>query len=241
MRYWIFVPHALAMAISPDSFAGYHLVNLCLFWGMMVAFYAVLRQLRVAPWLAFLVTILFLAYPVNSRLMSIRSIAMTYGKLSLLAAVALSLDCRENPSRLKLLGVWLALLFNVGSYEIALVIILVMPLLWWWPAPGRRWRKLNLTVVWYLAPAVKAAYVLLLLMFNRFFYGVLAHHRLRRQRSHHAGPAGERFGARSQRLSPGILRRLGGGAAGRQPERPDRVDRRDVSSGRRRRRISGAN
>ncbi|MYD11951.1 MAG: hypothetical protein F4X02_18130 [Chloroflexi bacterium] len=171
-RFWIFVPHALAMAISPDAFAGYHLVNLCLFWCMMAAFYAVLRQLRAPAWLAFLVTILFLVYPVNSRLMSIRSIAMTFGKVSLLAAIALILDCRKNPSRLKLLGVWLALLFNVGSYEIALVIILVAPLLWWWQAPRSRWRNINLTVVWYLAPVAKAAHLLLLLMDGRFFYGV---------------------------------------------------------------------
>lgn len=170
VRFWIFVPHALAMAISPDSFAGYHLVNLLLFWGMMVAFYAVMSQLGAPPWLAFLTTILFIVYPVNSGLMSIRSIVMTYGKLGLLAAAFLILACRENPSRLRLLGVWLALLFNVGSYEIALAIILVVPLLWW-REPRRLWRNINLTAIWYLVPIAKAAHVLLMLLDRRFFYG----------------------------------------------------------------------
>lgn len=172
IRFWIFVPHALAMTISPDSFAGYHLVNLFLFWGMMLAFYALMRQLGAPPWLAFLGTILFLVYPVNSRLMSIRSIAMTYGKLGLLAAMTFILAYRQNPSRLRLLGVWLGLLFNVGSYEIALVIIMAAPLLWWWRAPRRAWRNINLTVIWYLVPIAKAAHVLLLLMDGRFFYGL---------------------------------------------------------------------
>ncbi len=171
VRFWILVPHVAAMAISPDSFAGYHLVNLFLFWAMMVAFYAIMRQLGAPPWLAFLAAILFLVYPVNSRLMSIRSIGMTFGKLSLLAAVFLILECRENPSRLRLLGVWLALLFNVGTYETALVIVLVIPLLWWWREPRRLWRNINLTAIWYLVPIAKAAHILLMLLEDRFFYG----------------------------------------------------------------------
>lgn len=171
VRFWFIVPHALAIALSPDSFAGFHLVNFFLIWGTLIAFYAILRQLEAPPWLAFLATILFLIYPVNSRLMSLRSIVMTYGKLSLFAAFYLMLDSRERLSRLRLLGVWLALLFNVGSYEIALVIIVVAPLLWWWREPRRYWRNINLTAIWYLVPLAKAAHILLMLMDRRFFYG----------------------------------------------------------------------
>ena len=171
VRFWVLVPHVAAMTISPDSFVGYHLVNLFLFWGMMVAFYAIMRQLGAPPWLAFLAAILFLVYPVNSRLMSIRSFRATFGKLSLLAGIAFILECRENPSRLRLLGVWLGLLFNVGTYESALVIILVTPLLWWWREPRQIWSNINLTAIWYLVPIAKAAHILLMLLDKRFFYG----------------------------------------------------------------------
>ena len=52
-----------------------------------------------------------------------------------------------------------------------MVVILVIPLLWWWRAPRRLWRNLNLTAIWYLVPIAKTAHVLLFLMGNRFFYG----------------------------------------------------------------------
>ena len=171
VRFWLLAPHALATAISPNSFAGYHLVNFFMFWATLTLFYAILRQLRVPPWLAFLATILFLFYPVNARLTSIRAISITFTRLSLLTAVYLILACRENLSRTRLLGVWLALLFNVGSYEIGMAIILIMPLLWWWREPRRIWRNLNLTAIWYLVPIAKTAHLLLLLMGNRSFYG----------------------------------------------------------------------
>ena len=170
-RFWILVPNVLATIISPNSFAGYHFVNLSMFCGMMVFFYAILRQLQAPPLLAFLATFLFLVYPVNSGLMSVRSITHTFNKLSLLIAVFLVLDCRENSSRLHMLGIWLALLFNVGSYEIALVIILASPILWWWSKPKLLWRNVNLTVIWYLFPAAKVAYLLLLTLNLRAFYG----------------------------------------------------------------------
>ena len=170
-RFWILVPHTLASVISPDSFAGYHLVNLFMLSGMLVFFYAIQRQLKVPPWLAFLATVLFLVYPVNSSLMSSRSFPHTFSKLSLLAAVFFMLDCRENSSRRHLLGIWLALLFNVGSYEMALVIILIIPLLWWWGHPIRIWRNVNLTLIWYLFPASKVAYVLLRAISDRSYYG----------------------------------------------------------------------
>ena len=170
-RFWLLVPHALAFAISPNSFAGYHLVNLLMFCGMLVLFYAILRQLRVPPWLAFLAAILFLVYPVNSSLMSLRSIVMTLSKLSLLAAIYIILDCRENFSRWGLLGIWLALLLNLGTYEIAFVIILIVPLLWWRREPTQMWRNINLTLIWFLVPTVKAAHILLLIVSKSNFYG----------------------------------------------------------------------
>lgn len=170
-RFWLLVPGALASAISPDSFAGFHIVNRLMFWGMMLFFYAILRQLRLPAWLAFLAAVLFLVYPANSGLMSLRSIFMTFGKLSLLAAVYLVLECRGKPSRARLLGIWLMLLLNLGSQEHGLVIILIVPLLWW-RRSERFWPSFNLALIWYLAPVAKAAHIALVFFGGRNFYGL---------------------------------------------------------------------
>ena len=170
-RFWLLVPNALAMRINHGSFAGYHIVNLLMFWGKIVFLYGIFRKLKVAPHFAFLTTILCLVYPVNSHLMSLRSFAHTFNKLALFAAVYLVLNCRENPSRLKLLGIWLGLLFNVATRETAYVIILVIPLIWWLRGPRRDWSNVNLTVIWYLAPVLKGAYLILLIVNDRDYYG----------------------------------------------------------------------
>ena len=161
------------MHINRGSFAGYHILNLLMFWGQLVFLYGIFRKLKVAPLFAFLTVILFLVYPVNSGLMSLRSFPMTFSKLSLLAAVYLALEIRNNPSRLNLLGVFLALLLNVGSNEIAYAVIAVIPLLWWWRNPRLTWttENVNLSVIWYLAPMLKSFILLLLELSDRQYYG----------------------------------------------------------------------
>ena len=94
-RFWVLVPHALAFLISSDSFVGYHLVHFLTFVGKMILLYGVLSQLEISPSYSFLIAILFMVYPVNSALMSLRSLPMNFSVLSLLAAVYFALDyCR---------------------------------------------------------------------------------------------------------------------------------------------------
>ena len=95
---------------------------------------------------------------------------MQFSMIALLAAVYLMLEYIKSPSRLRLLGVWLGLLFNVGSYESAYVIILVIPLLWWLRDRQPNWKNIKLTAIWYVFPALKAVYMLLLVSANQFFY-----------------------------------------------------------------------
>ena len=170
IRFWILIPHTLAYLISSDSFIGYHLVNLVMFWGKLVLLYSILRQLKAAPLYAFLMTMLFMVYPVNSDLMSLRSLPMQFSMVSLLAAVYLALDYQKHPSRLRLLGIWLGLTFNVASNESAYVIILVIPLIWWLRCRKLTWKNFNLTAIWYTFPACKAAYLLLLVSYSWSFY-----------------------------------------------------------------------
>ena len=169
-RFFVVVPHTLAYLISSDSFLGYHLVHLLLHTSKLVIFYGILRQLRLSPLYAFLITVLVLVYPVNSALMSLRSLPMNFSMMSLLAAVYIVMDYIRRPRRLALLGLWLALLFNVASNESGYAVILILPLLWWLRCRKQVWRNLSLTVIWYLAPAFKIAYILLLMLSGREYY-----------------------------------------------------------------------
>ena len=170
IRFWLLIPHTLAYLISSDSFIGYHLVNLVMFWGKLILLYGILRQLKAAPLYAFLMTMLFMVYPVNSGLMSLRSLSIQFSMISLLAAVYLALDYQKHPSRLRLLGIWLGLIFNVASSESAYAMILIIPLIWWLRCRSLTWRNFNLTAIWYTFPACKAAYLLLLVSHSWSFY-----------------------------------------------------------------------
>lgn len=167
-RFWVAVPHLLATIISPDSFVGFHVTHLLIIWGKLVLLYGILRKLKFSSLFAFLATMLFMLYPVNTALLSLRSLPNQFSIMSLLAAGYLILDYRGNPTRLKLLGIWLALTFNVVTNETAYALILVAPTLW----IRRRvaWQAANLSLIWYLLPAGKIAHLLLLSSLNQPFY-----------------------------------------------------------------------
>ncbi len=169
-RPFVMVPHTLAYLISSESFIGHHLVNFLLYSGEMALLYIILRQLGVAPFYAFLTTILFMFYPVNDALMTLRRLPNNFSEMTLLLAVALFLDYIKSPRRLTLLGMWLALLYSVNSNETGFALIAIAPALLWLRDRRIRWRNVNLSAIWYIVPAFKLAYVVLLLATGRDFY-----------------------------------------------------------------------
>ncbi len=172
-RFWHIAPDFLARVISADSFVGYHSLYLLLHWGTSVFIYTIARRLTVAPIYAFIVTMLVMVYPVNTHLMSLRSTPHAFSKFALFGSIYFALECRENASSLRLLGLWLALFFNVASYENAFAIILLVPILWWWRSPRLNWRNVNLSVIWYLMPGAQIIYIMLLSNAGRKFYGAV--------------------------------------------------------------------
>ena len=169
-RLIVTLPHTLAYLISSESFLGYHIVNFLFYTLEMLFLYGILRLLGVAPLYAFLMTILFLVYPVNSSLMTLRRLPKNFSVMTILLATLLMLDYCRRPRRLALLGVWLALTYSVYTNETGFAVILFVPLLWWLRNGSWDWRKVNLTASWYLVPAFKVAYFVLLLLTNREFY-----------------------------------------------------------------------
>ncbi len=169
-RFFVAIPHTLAYLISSESFFGYHLVNFSLYTLEMALLYGILRRLGIVPAYAFLMTALFLVYPVNSALMTTRRLPKNFSVMTLLLATYCMLAYCQKPQRLTLLGVWLALMYSVNSNETGFAVILFVPLLWWLRPRAWSARNLTLTVSWYLAPAFKIGYFILLLLTNRDFY-----------------------------------------------------------------------
>lgn len=92
--------------------------------------------------------------------------------LTLLAAINLALDVLRKPGRLRLLGIWLALLLTLNIREHAFAIILVIPLLWLLRRPRYTWQNVHMIAIWYLAPAFKIVYLLVLAWGGLRFYGI---------------------------------------------------------------------
>ena len=169
-RYWMMLSHATAYLVDSESFFGLNALFALYLWGKLVLFYSILRHLGVRRLFAFLITMLFGVYPVDSGLMYLRSITLQFSVLSMLTAVYLALRYRQRPTRYYLAGLLAMLLACVGSYEAQYALLLVLPLLWWYRAGEVRWREFNLTVLWYLAPALKLTYLALLALTKRGFY-----------------------------------------------------------------------
>lgn len=170
LRPTVLTSQTIADILTKDSFVGFNLVYALLLWARPVMLYSILRQFNVRHLHAFLVAMIFLAYPVNARLMSLQSINVQFSYVSLLTATYLVFRYAVNPSRPILLCTWLALGLCVGAYETAFALIFVAPLLWWFRDRKMKWHNLNLTFIWYIVPAAKAAYIFLLLSTRRAFY-----------------------------------------------------------------------
>jgi len=169
-RLFVIVPHTLAHILTPNSFLGYNLIHMMMFLGKSLFLYGILRKIGLPLLLAFLVSALFMVYPVNSAIMSLRSFPMQFSAVSLLLAGYLILQVREHPSRLGIIGVWLALLFSVGSNESGYLIILIAPLFWLILERRVNWKTINLTAIWLIMPAVRLAFTYGLLATARGFY-----------------------------------------------------------------------
>ena len=170
-RFWTLMLYPLANVSDANPILFYHHLHIFLATSKLVLLYGIVRKFGVAPLYAFLFTMLSMVYPVNTFLMSSRSATITFSVSALFAAVYLTLLFMEKPSRLRLLGILLALFFNVGSYENAYMIIVIAPILWFWRSPRWTGHNFNLTVIWYLMPAAKLTYLFILANAGRRFYG----------------------------------------------------------------------
>ncbi|MCY4018701.1 MAG: hypothetical protein OXG39_04780 [Chloroflexi bacterium] len=169
-RFSFLWPSAIGNLLNSESFSGHNTLYALFLWGKLAIFYGIMRCCGVRRLYAYLITMLFGVYPVDSNLMNLRSIALQFSIVNLLAAIYLVLHYLKNPTRTRLAGVLLALAISIGAYEAQYALILVFPLLWWRRIRVPAWREINLTIIWYLAPALKLTYLVLLVLTGRGFY-----------------------------------------------------------------------
>ncbi len=169
-RWWIISPNAAAYLIDSETFLGYNAFFALMLWGKLALFYGILRHYRLRSWQAYLLTLLFAVYPVDSGLLYLRAIPVQFNALTLLAALYLALQYRRRPMRSYLAGTFAMMALCVGTYEAQYALILTLPLLWIRHLRRPGWPAVNLTIIWYLLPALKLAYISLLAMTGRSFY-----------------------------------------------------------------------
>ncbi len=170
LRPFVLVASTISIMISSESFVGFNLVYALLLWARPVLIYSILRQVGVRRSYSFVIALLSIVYPVDARSMSLQSLNLQFSFVSFLTAVGLTLRYTSKPSRLILIGIWLALILCVGSYEGAYGLIVAMPLLWWYRIRNKSWQNLNLTFIWYIVPVLKLVYLLFLIFAARSFY-----------------------------------------------------------------------
>ena len=150
-RFWVMVPHLLATIIGPDSFVGFHLVHLLIFWAKLTLLYGILRKLKV-----FTASCL-------SHDAALHDLSGKFG-LDIFAIVAQSIQhngpvggCLSHPGLprkwkpLAPLGCVAGAGFQCCYQRNRLHAYLGnAPLLWLWGKPRRTWKNLHVTVAWYL-------------------------------------------------------------------------------------------
>ena len=170
-RFSRLLAHTIANVFDSRSILGLNLMNSVLSAAKLLFIYGIVRRLKIARLYAFLFTMLVMVYPVNSHLLSTRSTLHALNVTALLAGVYLMLYFLKKPGRLKMLGIYLALFFNVGSYESGYIIVGLVPIMWCWHSPRRTWRNFNLTAIWYVIPTTKLIYLFVLSNAGWKFYG----------------------------------------------------------------------
>lgn len=156
-------PTALAHALDSNSYIVYNLFIVLFTLGKMVATYwLILKFLPGKKLLAFLTGVLFVLYPADTGLFSIRIIHGHFSVMAYLFAVYFLIQFWEHQGRkrgLALLGMVVALMFTVWQYQIALAACFITPVvLLYFTRPTKRFFIAAGT--WYVTLALLLVYSL---------------------------------------------------------------------------------
>ncbi len=159
MRPFSLIPHLLGYYLSPGSLVGLNVVQVVVFWGKGLAMAALARRLTPdRPALAWLMAVLFVLYPADTGLFSMRAVGSQLGALCFVLSIYLLIVYWQKPSAPALIGMWLASLFNLGIKEASYPLVFLAPLLLVWLDGGFSPRLVRVIGLWYLPAVIMFTY-----------------------------------------------------------------------------------
>lgn len=161
-RFLVSTPYVLAYLLTPYSFIGVNLLHMAVLWWKGIALYALLRQLSTTPAVSFAAAALFVIYPSDTGLLSLRVLSIDVSLAALIQAMALLLMLQHKTRLPVLLVMVLCQLICLFIYEAGYAIFALTPLLLLWQERRLSKRVTMLSSIWYLAPLLTG----LLLIFD---------------------------------------------------------------------------
>ena len=149
---------AAAHYLTPDSFVAYNLLHAAFFFGKGFLLYLLLRRLLpLGAVIALLAAALFIVYPADAGLMTLRATHIHGAVFFYLLALYLLLRYWDRPRPLTLALMWLALGISASAYEAGYALIAASPLLLLWLEKRLSRRVVRVALLWYLPPLLALA------------------------------------------------------------------------------------
>ncbi|MGH2582843.1 MAG: PQQ-dependent sugar dehydrogenase, partial [Anaerolineales bacterium] len=150
-RFFLPLPQWIGSIISPGSFVGANIMLILLSFGRAVVAYAILRRLLPQdPSWAFLTSALVTFYPSDKAFFILGTLDVQFHVFTFLVSFYLLIRYRENPTRILLVLMWLALSLTLWTRENAIPLIMASPLFFLlMPNQKPRMRTRNVLLAWY--------------------------------------------------------------------------------------------
>ncbi len=143
---------------TPGSYVSYNLVHAAFFFGKGILFYLLLRRLLPGGALiALLAAALFIVYPADAGLMTLRATHIHGAVFFYLLALYLLVRYWDRPRPATLVGMWLALGISASAYEAGYALVAVSPLALVWLEKRISRRVVRVALLWYLPPLAALA------------------------------------------------------------------------------------
>lgn len=129
-RPFVYVPFVIAQILTPDSFLGMNLLQALAILVKGIAAYWLLRQIFPKQrFLALAVSLLFMLYPVDDGLMTLRSLNVHVDVAVGVVLFNLFVLYWKSGRAVVWIGIWLLQIVTLGIYEVLFPIILLLPVL----------------------------------------------------------------------------------------------------------------
>lgn len=160
-----FVVPWLAYKVAPNSFLGYHALQIVGFWAKGFIFFLILRRvLPQNPAFAAAAGVLLIIFPADDAIFFMQATLHHIGLSLLLLSFYLYLLLREHRHPPLLFAVVICQWASVSVYEAGLALMFVVPLLHLWLERDWSRRSLWLSAAWLLVPTLWAINILLVFL-----------------------------------------------------------------------------